>query len=272
MKNSLLTSILLSAVFCVAGCGTPTVKNEPQPQSDISLVDRGKTSIGSAGVKEEEVLKSEEPAPKSGSLAFGRYDISFWDSLKVRHEKKHDKRMPGSHDVRNLKQNISAFKFGVAFAREDEDKDIWVKRFLPKFYETISEETDSVTTEMLFNQCVTETEQNQQVGTAAIMVSGYFFEQLSQIIRDVNELTHLPDETILSAGIAKLDSLKSYCNNALLCEPDINMTLPIQRIIAVTDSIKATYKDCLMLAGENKYEKLYARISESESVIFEETK
>jgi hypothetical protein len=273
MKITFLTSIF-GVVACLSCCSTPAVKCESQQSSDMTLVDRGKTSIGSAGVKDE-APKGEELQEKSGSMAFGRYDISFWDSLKVRRHHRHerpDTKMLGSQDFRNLRQNISAYKFGVAFAREDEDKNLWIKRLLPKFYETISEENDSITTEMLFNQCVMETEQNQQVGTAAIMVSGYFFEQLSQIIGDVNDLTHLPDETVLSEGIAKLDSLKSYCNNALMSEPDINITLPIQRIIAATDSIKATYKDCLMIGGDNKYEKLYAKIQETESKIFEDRK
>ncbi|MBQ5452958.1 MAG: hypothetical protein IIU03_01465 [Bacteroidales bacterium] len=274
MKVNFLTPVLLSAVFCLACCGTQTVKNEPQQSSEMAFVDRGKTSIGSAGVREE-APKEELPQEKSGPMAFDRYDISFWDSLKVRRHHRPenpDMKMAGSQDFKNLRQNISAYKFGVAFAREDEDKNLWVKRLLPKLYETFTEENDTLSTEMLFSQCVMETEQNQQAGTAAIMVSGYFFEQLSQILGDVNDLTHLPDENVLSEGIAKLDSLKSYCNNALLSEPDINITLPIQRIIAATDSIKAAYKDCQTLGGDNKYEKLYEKLSESESKIFEDRK
>ena len=188
--------------------------------------------------------------------AFEKFAVAFWDSFVI-------KQSP-SKNIRfdlNQKKSASAYRLGIFYASGDHRGGEILQKLLPETADTVS-----------FQTCLLEMENNKMSGMAAVMLAGYYFETLSFIVGGVNEETHLPDERVLAEGISRLDSLKSYCNDALISEPDINITLPVQRIIALTDTLKNAYSESLTLLGGDKYDKLSKKIQETESVIFEETK
>jgi hypothetical protein len=273
MKLSVLSSVMLIPAFFLMSCS----------QGGPNLSDSSKASIG--GIASADNNSASEPMTralprKKRPKAFEKYNISFWDSLKTKEQHRSAIKMVAlSHESNNetsdfsqMKPNELAFRLGAVFANNRAGKYQERKAIVERLLPNMSDFSDTVALETMFQKCVMAVEKNKQYGTAAIMISGYYFEYLSQIIENVNDNTHLPNEQILSEGIIKLDSLKSYCNESLMSEPDINITLPIQRIIAATDSIKATYTECLTVGGENKYDKLHDRILEAESKIFEDRK
>ncbi|MBQ3689244.1 MAG: hypothetical protein II937_05180 [Bacteroidales bacterium] len=274
MKLSVLSSVMLIPAFFLMSCS----------QGGPNLSDSSKASIG--GVASADNNSGSEPIARSlprkkRPKAFDKYNISFWDSLKTKEQHRsaikmvalsHESSEETTSDFSQMRPNELAFRLGAVFANNGVGKFQERKAIVEKLLPDMSDFSDTVALETMFQKCVMAVEKNKQHGTAAIMISGYYFEYLSQIIENVNETTHLPNEQILSEGIIKLDSLKSYCNESLMSEPDINITLPIQRIIAATDSIKAIYTECLTVGGENKYDKLHDVISETEAKIFEDRK
>lgn len=268
MKIKSAVVIFSSAVLLANSCGRVSEKSGG---TDLALA--GKTSVVKTGILSDTAALEPKPVQekKMRPAAFERYHISFWDSAKMqnRPREEHPKIMSASapqHEHKN--PNVLVFRLGEAFANGSEHKEFLLKKLIPELSDTLL--TDSVTDEVRFQECLSFFEKNNHSGTAAIIVSGYYFENLRLIAGTAGTQTNLPDEKLLSEGIAKLDSLKSYCNEALLSEADIKTTMPVQRIIALSDSLKAVYNESLTNGGNNKYDKLQNEIQQIESKIFED--
>ena len=252
--------------------------NNTQQNSASKFPEISKTAVHSVMVSSVDSSDSEKRPPKKkhGSRAFDKYDISFWDSVKTRESKPSMPRMsalPPSErkkDFNVMKKSELVYKFGASFVDDSLQRKESLRQDLTKrlFPLGLPFETDSLSLETEFLKIITEAENKNQDGLAAIMVSGYFFEQLLQL----SEIEDIPENNILALGVSKLDSLKSYCNSALLSEPDINMTLPIQRITMYIDTVKNAYKESLASTGDNRYLKFREKIQQMESKIFEDNK
>ncbi|MBR4266265.1 MAG: hypothetical protein IKQ46_09445 [Bacteroidales bacterium] len=281
MKKLLLGIIAASTLLMLASCGEGIKQRPRDNKSKNNKVQTASAVTTNSEVKERGGLKLQK---NSRPEIFDRYQFAFWDSAdtKAYHDKKeehHPKIMMSTiapdHNFSSVNKHQLAFKLGEYFASSDFEKANhrmnMVKSLLPEVAATDSTANSTNKPEKYFFKCVTSAEKNNQYGTAALMVSGYYFGKLSETLANVNS-SNLPDEKTLALGIEKLDSLKSYCNEILLGESDINITAPLQKITASADSVKNIYMECISQSTDDKYARLVECIHEVENYAFRQKK
>ncbi len=278
MKKILVSILTATSVLMVASCGDG-VKQRPSKHAT-------QAEIGTIEEKDSETeVKSKGPITisyNSKPEVFDRYKIVFWDSVKSPKEKKHHGEIfassigPAHHeDFTSINKHQLAYKLGESFASSQQqltnNRMDLVKSLMPEVAAKDSTANETDKPEKYFFKCIKSAENNSQNGTIALMISGYYFGKLSEILSDANS-TNLPDEKALASGIEKLDSLKSYCNDVILDESDINITVPLQKICTSADNIKKIYQQCITSSTNDKYGKLYESIQEVERDAFSKKK
>ncbi|MCQ2249518.1 MAG: hypothetical protein MJZ66_00265 [Bacteroidales bacterium] len=267
MKNYCIMILALCA--CVAmSCGKGI---KPRPLAANS----------SAAVRE--TMASAPSEAKSQPTPLDEYDLNFWDSLDnrafpdphLRADTSGSLYKRGSKYATASRPNPSrhpqarsrmhaAYRLGIAFASNDPEQ---VQQRLRLVRMTtpsvVSADTASIVgadVDSLFLQCVARADGDNEHGMAAVMVSGYYFGNLSKILQNVNPDTQLPDEKTVESAISRIENLKKYINQALTSERDVNATMLLQDIQARADSITKVYGN-LTFASQDKFQQLIGDIN-----------
>lgn len=200
-------------------------------------------------------------------------DASKVRSLDAGNSHKHWAGNTVSHAGKNLESPAvsnrlnAAYCLGMSFASDGEEAEALRNRLVGMVVPTV-EQNNVDSLKKFFFDCVSCARSDGENGIAAIIMAGYYFGSLNNVLQYVDDATQLPDEKSLAAGIKRMNNLKDYLNDALTAEKEVKTTMAIQRLEAAADSVEHAYYNCQTDYDENgpKYEKLTAAIKNIEDV------
>jgi len=273
--------ILALCALLVVSCGKgikprPLSNNTSRAVKKTASVAKDDMAQNSEELAAQEMVEAEAPAP---STPIDEYGLRFWDSLDLKafpdphlniDSTAHGPRFAtaslrkGSQPMQARSRMHAAYRLGIAFASNDpeqvQQRLMLVRMTTPSVVSDDTAAVVSVEVDSLFSQCVARADSDNEHGMAAVMVSGYYFGNLSKVLRNVNPDTQLPDEKTVSMAISRIENLKKYLNQALTSEKDVNTTMLLQDIQARADSITKDYGN-LPFASQDKFKELSADIS-----------